>query len=215
MAQIAVNCHIVGYNEIADAQEKEALEKRLVDLLKSFNFNFSKYISKPLIFSDGKIEGYFDNGEMVYELLLRVEFNIHPLRMRVGIGAAGSRSAFTSMPEDIAAKRAADMLFLVEDSEHRNKHAVYDMMLKSDWEKFDKIINALLLMAAGIKRGWSNRQREIIRMYIRNGENQVRTAEQIGISQSSVQRSLRSAQYYAFKSAVLGLGEAFGYITSE
>ena len=64
------------------------------------------------------------------------------------------------------------------------------------------LINSLLTAAFAIKSKWTDRQYEIIRAYEMSGENQYKTAGILGIAQSTVNRALQSARFYAYKSAI-------------
>ncbi len=53
-----------------------------------------------------------------------------------------------------------------------------------------------------MKSKWSARQKEIMYAYFTHGENQYKTAEELGIGQSSVNKALNTAKYYTYKTAL-------------
>lgn len=208
MTYIVLQSNIINWGE---TDNKEQLTEQIRDTLKSINSTIEEILISPLEFEDGIIEGVFKQGKGLYEILLVLEFRFKPLNMQFGIGIC--KDTRSAIPMGRAQKRASDMLEQVINCEHRNKCAQTNIMLKSDDDDFDKIINSLLFLAFDIKNGWSRRQTEILVNYFKSNENQVKAADRMGISQSSVQRSLRSAKYYLFKNTINGIDKAFGYIT--
>ena len=208
MTYIVLRSNIIDWGE---TDNKEQLTEQIKDTLRDFNSDIEEMLISPLEFEDGIIEGVFKQGKGLYEILIVLEFRLKPLNMQFGIGVC--RNTRSSVPMAKAQIRAVDMLEQVMNCEHRNKCAQTNIMLKSDDDDFDKIINSLLFLAFDIKNGWSRRQTEILVNYFKSNENQVKAADRMGISQSSVQRSLRSAKYYLFKNTINGIDKAFGYIT--
>lgn len=208
MTYIVLRSNIIDWGE---TDNKEQLTEQIKDTLRDFNSDIEEMLISSLEFEDGIIEGVFKQGKGLYEILIVLEFRLKPLNMQFGIGVC--RNTRSSVPMAKAQIRAVDMLEQVMNCEHRNKCAQTNIMLKSDDDDFDKIINSLLFLAFDIKNGWSRRQTEILVNYFKSNENQVKAADRMGISQSSVQRSLRSAKYYLFKNTINGIDKAFGYIT--
>jgi hypothetical protein len=66
----------------------------------------------------------------------------------------------------------------------------------------DLILNTIFILGSTIKSKWSGRQREIVLAYIESDNNQIKTADKLGITQSSVNKGLSNAGYYAYKSAI-------------
>lgn len=208
MTYIVLRSNIIDWGE---TDNKEQLTEQIKDTLRDFNSDIEEMLISSLEFEDGIIEGVFKQGKGLYEILIVLEFRLKPLNMQFGIGVC--RNTRSSVPMAKAQIRAVDMLEQVMNCEHRNKCAQTNIMLKSDDDDFDKIINSLLFLAFDIKNGWSRRQTEILVNYFKSNENQVKAADRMGISQSSVQRSLRSAKYYLFKNTINGINKAFEYIT--
>ena len=208
MTYIVLRSNIIDWGE---TDNKEQLTEQIKDTLRDFNSDIEEMLISPLEFEDGIIEGVFKQGKGLYEILIVLEFRLKPLNMQFGIGVC--KDTHSAIPMGRAHIRAVDMLEQVMNCEHRNKCAQTNIMLKSDDDDFDKIINSLLFLAFDIKNGWSRRQTEILVNYFKSNENQVKAADRMGISQSSVQRSLRSAKYYLFKNTINGIDKAFGYIT--
>lgn len=208
MTYIVLRSNIIDWGE---TDNKEQLTEQIKDTLRDFNSDIEEMLISSLEFEDGIIEGVFKQGKGLYEILIVLEFRLKPLNMQFGIGVC--KDTHSAIPMGRAQKRASDMLEQVINCEHRNKCAQTNIMLKSDDDDFDKIINSLLFLAFDIKNGWSRRQTEILVNYFKSNENQVKAADRMGISQSSVQRSLRSAKYYLFKNTINGINKAFEYIT--
>ena len=208
MTYIVLRSNIIDWGE---TDNKEQLTEQIKDTLRDFNSDIEEMLISSLEFEDGIIEGVFKRGEGLYEIILVLEFKLKPFKMQFGIGVC--RNTRSSVPMAKAHIRAVDMLEQVMNCGHRNKCAQTNIMLKSDDDDFDKIINSLLFLAFDIKNGWSRRQTEILVNYFKSNENQVKAADRMGISQSSVQRSLRWAKYYLFKNTINGIDKAFGYIT--
>ena len=150
MTYIVLRSNIIDWGE---TDNKEQLTEQIKDTLRDFNSDIEEMLISSLEFEDGIIEGVFKQGKGLYEILIVLEFRLKPLNMQFGIGVC--KDTHSAIPMGRAQKRASDMLEQVINCEHRNKCAQTNIMLKSDDDDFDKIINSLLFLAFDIKNGWS------------------------------------------------------------
>lgn len=207
MSYIFLRGEIDGWGTMDNRDE----HKRIIEgVLEKFNSEMKKILIAPFRFEDGTIEGSLEQGRDIYEMLIVFEFKIRPLKALWGVGVCGER--VSAIAEIVAKERASEMLSDVVAGIHKSKRAKPEIMIKSDYNDFDSVINTLICLASDIKNRWTKRQNEIVITYFKNGENQNKAAEKVGISQSSIQRSLTSAKYYLFKDAAEGIRKSLEYI---
>ena len=133
---------------------------------------------------------------------------MQPVRFRFGIGIGTIDTDInygdSSEIDGSAYHRARSMIEQIEQKEMQYGESQSNIMICSDDERGeqDMLINSLLTAAFAIKSKWTDRQYEIIRAYEMSGENQYKTAGILGIAQSTVNRALQSARFYAYKSAI-------------
>ncbi len=84
--------------------------------------------------------------------------------------------------------------------------------IEGENESSEKLLNTILSLLTVIKSKWTDRQREVISDFIEHRDNQMSVANRLGITQSSVQKSLSSGNYYSFKEAIDTVSSAFSEI---
>ena len=71
------------------------------------------------------------------------------------------------------------------------------------------------MLLTTIEDGWSDRQREIISLMMQRKEKQTDVAKKLGITQSTVQKSLTAGNYYVYEEAFQALSRVFSEIGEE
>ena len=73
--------------------------------------------------------------------------------------------------------------------------------IAQDEQGVSSMLNTIFALMAVIRNGWTERQREIIVDYMRYQGSQAECAMRLNVTQSSVQRGLTNAHYYAYAEA--------------
>lgn len=131
-----------------------------------------------------------------------------PVELRFGIGIGDITTEINlnnSLEIDGPAYHRARKII----KEIKNKNSQYtephsNIMICSAEEniELDTLLNSILSVCSALKSKWTYRQKEIIYAYLSNDENQYKTASTLDIGQPSVNKALRNARFYSYKSAI-------------
>lgn len=197
---------IVNSREINDRRE---IQTRFRAVLSDINSKYKAYISARFKITLGdEFQGLLSDCRNVIRIIMEIENLMRPLRLRfgVGIGTIDTDIIYDDSSEidGPAYHRARGMIEQIGQKEMQYEESQSNIMICSgdSCSDQDMLINSLLSATFAIKSKWTGRQDEIIRVYETNGENQYKTAEILGIAQSTVNRALRNARFYAYKSAI-------------
>ncbi|MBM6613782.1 hypothetical protein JTF06_02600 [Desemzia sp. RIT804] len=189
------------------ANRKEAQEQfRFV--LQSINEKYADDIASQFIITLGdSFQGLLKNKQSIMNIIFEIELAMSPIELRFGIGLGDVSTTIqreNSMEMDgTAYHRARQMIETIEDNETKYTKRETNMMIFSgdDYQQTDQLLNTILSLATALKSKWTDRQKEVMYAYFTNGENQYKTAEALGIGQSSVNKALNAAKYYTYKTA--------------
>lgn len=132
---------------------------------------------------------------------------MHPVKIRFGVGVGKILTDIdfdrTLEIDGPAYHRARNMIDAIKNNENQYEGIYSNIMIDSGKENvtIDTLMNTIFSLRSIIKEKWTNRQVEIIRMYMNCEQNQYKTAEALHIGQPAVSKCLNKANYYSFKSA--------------
>lgn len=155
-----------------------------------------------------EFQGLLCKGENIVYIIEEIQNKIYPVEIRFGIGIGAITTDINAeMPLEADgpgyynARSAIDFLKL---HERKNKSYISDIRIEIDEgiNSQAELLNTIFSLLTIIKKRWTDRQREIIWDFMWYQDNQEKCAERLGITQSSVQRSLTGGDYYAYKAAI-------------
>lgn len=74
------------------------------------------------------------------------------------------------------------------------------------------MINTIFTLLSTLETSWSDRQREIIYNMIKYQDTQTTVAKRLGVTQSTIQKTLIAGNYYAYEEATSTLAAIFSEI---
>ncbi len=199
---IAIIGDIIGSKQI---KERNVVQKKLNDTLDIINKKFPEAIaSKFMITLGDEFQGLLKAGSNTIEIIEYIERKMYPTQIRFGIGVG---EITTTINPDIpigadgpAYYNAREMINNLKEIKRRKKEIDTNIMIgTSNNNEVDILLNAIFGLCTFIKSKWTNRQREIIYDCMEHGDNQIKAAERLGITQSSVQKNLSNSGYYSYK----------------
>ena len=189
--------------------DRKKIQIQLQKILNDINIKYTKDIaSKFMITLGDEFQGLLGCGENVMSIISEIETKIYPVKIRYGVGIG---EMTTDINPDLplgadgpAYYNARDAIEYLKNNEKKSKASQANIMIMADGESNPtvKLLNTVLSLETVIKSKWTDRQREIIHEYIKNDDNQIKAAEGLSITQSSVQKSLSKANYYTYKEAM-------------
>ncbi len=202
---VAVIGDIRGSREIA---ERNSVQGRLREVLCRINETYRTEIAAKFVITLGdEFQGLLHGGLRLVEIMEEIERGMYPVRIRFGIGIGEITTEINAEmaigADGPAYYRAREAVERLKDSEQRKKLEASDIRIEIERDEHSqaRALNTIFLLMTVLKGHWSGRQREIIWQFEENRGSQAACAEQLQISQSSVQRSLANGNYYAYKEA--------------
>ena len=202
---LAVIGDIIQSKELENRSE---CQERLNAVLDSINQKYTSSIASRFMITLGdEFQGLLKDGADTLNIISEIEIRMYPVRIRFGIGVGRITTEINSdIPlgaDGPAYYNARRMVESIKSSQKKNKTPDVNIMIASEHnEPVDNLLNTILTLSAAIKNKWTDRQREIAFDCLLTGDNQVKAAARLGISQSSVQKSLSNAGYYSYKKAM-------------
>ena len=198
------------------SNDRSELQKRLKAVLADINLQYRSDIASKFVITLGdEFQGLLQRGEHIMDILSVIELRMHPIEIRFGIGIGKITTEINpemSLGADGPAYYyAREAVTKLKEREKKSKSAITDVLittgLKEDLSVM--LLNALLSLLTVMKQGWTDRQYEVILDYLQHGDNQAGVAGRLGITQSSVQKSLSNANFYSYKEAVDTISTTF------
>lgn len=189
--------------------ERKQVQTKFKEVLHEINQKYAADIASQFTITLGdEFQGLLKNRNNIFNIITEIEMGIHPISMRFGIGVGEVSTAInfksSSEIDGPAYHRARAMVEELEISESQYSKRQANMLIASQEEnqEIDQLLNAILSVCTTLKSKWTKRQWEVVEAYLANEENQYRTAEILGIGQSSVSKALNAAEFATYQSAM-------------
>lgn len=199
---------------IGDIKNSKQLNKRkkvqdeLNLVLNEINKQYESMISAKFMITLGdEFQGLLHEGAKVLDIIEEIQREMYPIQIRFGIGVGQITTEINAEmaigadgPGYYKARKAIETL---KSCEQKSKTQPSDIRIEieDDEHSIADLVNTIFSLMAVIQSSWTERQREIIWKYEECGESQTECAVRLGVSQSTVQRSLMTSDYYAYKNA--------------
>lgn len=201
---------IIG--DISDSKsirERKVFQQKFKSILTDINVKYSDDIAAKFAITLGdEFQGLVKNRNNIIKMITEIEIAIAPVELRFGIGIGDittdidlNHSAEIDGP---AYHRARQMIHAIEKKKSQYTERQSNMMICSGENnaEIDELLNSILSVCHALKSKWTDRQTEIIYTYLANDENQYKTAAILNIGQPSVNKALKAARFYSYKSAM-------------
>lgn len=189
--------------------ERQDVQKKFKNVLKKINNKYATDIaSKFKITLGDEFQGLLKNQNNILNIIFDIEMAMSPISLRFGVGIGDITTDInyndSSEIDGPAYHQARSIIEDLEASKNQYSQRQANILISSQIEnkEIDTLLNSILSVCTALKSKWTKRQTEIIYTYLESEENQYKTAEKLNIGQSSVNKSLNSADFYTYKSAV-------------
>lgn len=174
-----------GMSERGQAQE------RIKKAINKVNHNYHSYLISPFTITQGdEIAAVLKNIAFTYEIVINLEKEIFPLKMRFGISLG---KITTPLYKDAAAVDGPAFYKAAEALEKAKKEDSL-IVFNTGNLAFDILINTLESLLHLLKNSWTDQQRRIAILYSQL-KNQKKVAERIKISQPAVTKVLKTTSF--------------------
>lgn len=199
----AVIAELVESKEPLDYPE---IQKKLKKIIKDVNEFYEEQIQNGFtVTTEGGIQGLLKSPEKLLEILLKVKFKLHPVKLRFGIGFGEvGETEKMGAGEGSANHLARQMISEVKRMQLGKKALHADMQFGHvDRPSSLDALNAGVCLMHFIEVGWTDKQRENIfdSLFLRLNQSEIALKKKV--HQSTVHRSLTAAGFYEYERAFL------------
>lgn len=202
---IAVIGDLVASKQLKD---RKAAQEKLSSILDDINIKYNEDIaSKFMITLGDEFQGLLQNGNHTFEIVEKIGREMYPIKIRFGLGVGKITTSIdpelplgADGPAYYNARKMIDELKAMEKKKGEPK-----LTMKIDIgenAEISELINAIFLQNTVLKEKWTDRQREIINVYLNLDGTQSEVAKYLGINQSTVQKALSNANFYTYQNVL-------------
>lgn len=217
--------HISIVGEMTDIKpeaDKIELQEKLNEVLLEINREYEDDISAGFMATvENEFQGLLGRGRNVMKIISELKNKMYPVNLRIGIGV-GEITTDINPQMSISVKgpgyeKSREALEFLREEARRNQSRIADVHLEAegDHKEKTKFVNTILSLMTSLEYDWSDRQREIVCDMIRHQDKQSNAAKRLGITQSTVQKSLTAAHYYTYEDALKTVEAVFNEIGEE
>lgn len=190
-------------------EDRSKIQEQLKRTLDKINHNYKSDIASKFIITLGdEFQGLLESGKNTLYIIEKIQWDMYPVAIRFGIGIGtvttdinSDMSIGADGPSYYMARRAIETL---KENEQKNKTYLSNIRVEvdDDANEVADMLNTILSLLTVLKENWTDRQREIILDSLKHQDGQEKTGKRLGIVQSTVQRGLKSGNYYTYKEAI-------------
>ena len=202
---IAIIGDIIDSRNLENRDEVQRQLKKLLDLI---NEEYDDDIAAKFLITLGdEFQGLLHSHENIINILNKIEAYMYPVKIRFGIGIGTVNTGIdynkSNEIDGEAYHIARRMIENVEKNMNGYGESSSNVMIDFSGNRTVKseLINAIFSLRYVVKSKWTKRQSELISVYEMNKCNQKKTAECLSISQSTVSRTLKKANYFSIRMA--------------
>jgi len=202
--------------------DRNRVQNELKNILNRINEKYSKDISAKFMITLGdEFQGLLHDGGHVMHIIEEIQSEMHPVEIRFGIGV-GPITTEINIEMAIGADgpgyyKARQSIEFLKENELKNRTHAADIRIEVDGDNDNAaaMMNTVLSLLSIVKANWTDRQREIIRDTIKYQDSQAKSAARLSVAQSSIQRGLKSGNFYAYRDAIDALSNVLKEIRRE
>lgn len=203
-------------------ENRKEVQVRLQGILDRLNEKYKdEIVSRFLITLGDEFQGLLSSGKYILDMVNEIRMAMHPVRLRFGIGfgqiTTDIRTEMALGADGPGYYRAREAVELLKEREKKKRSVLSELCLKMDETHRDKeiLLNTVFDLMYVVESGWTDRQREVIWDMLLHGDGQQNTAGRLGITQSTVQKTLAAGSYYTYESALKNASEILGDIQDD
>lgn len=188
------------------------IQEKYIALTDTLNNEYNSDIASKFIVTMGdEIQGLLSSPENIVSIIKEMSNTMYPVKLRFAIGA-GTINTKIDFENSIridgnAYHRARFCIDKMKDL-NKKKTNTYNIMINSNNEVWDDLVNSNLMLCNAIRTSWTKKQDMIVNMYESCNRDQGETAKALSVSQSYVSKTLKVIMYKNFNSALKTVSNA-------
>jgi len=199
-------------------QDRKLVQQNMTLVLSEINKKFAQSISSRFVITLGdEFQGLLENGDHVVEVIDSIEREMHPIKLRFGIGVGRITTSIDyHMPigaDGPAYYNARKVIEHIKMSRKKKMEIRTNIGIEIENNScISELINSIFSLSTVIKSTWTDRQREVIKAYIKCSRSQIGAASLIGVNQSTIQKVLKASDYYEYQQAYRSIANVLSYV---
>lgn len=198
--------------------ERGVVQDKLRNILQEVNQKYAADIAAGFMITLGdEFQGLLVQVDHTMQLIEEIRLGMLPVRIRFGVGIGAITTSIDPQmaigadgPCFYKARSAIDYL---KKSEKLNKTKAANIRFEMQNDRYHvDALNTILTLLSVITEDWTKHQVAVIQDYSQYHDSQKNCAKRLGITQSTVQRSLTSSNYYAYQEALNTINSILGEI---
>jgi Trp operon repressor len=198
-------CAVIGdIIRSKEIKKRLATQEKLEKTLHKINHKYGGCIASNFAITLGdEFQGLLEDTGNLISIIETIKFELYPVKIRFGVGIG---QIFTRIDKNVPlgadgpayhnARKMIDDIKKIEKSKMR--HTVDIKIFSDNSISSEDLINVSLSLCSFMENRWTQRQREIIYEFLMHEDNQSSIAEKLGVTQSTIQRSLKSSGFYNY-----------------
>ena len=190
-------------------KDRKKVQVKFKQVLKQINEKYVADIASKFTITLGdEFQGLLKSRSNIINIIVEIEMAMAPIRFRFGIGIGDISTEinfeYSSEIDGTAYHKARAMVEALEENDNQYSSKQANIMISSQEQtgEIDDLMNSVLSVCSALKSRWTPRQMQIIQTYLESEANQYKTADKLGIGQSSVSKALSSANFYTYQAAM-------------
>jgi len=180
-----------------DLENRDQVQEKFKRALETINSEYSDNLTSKFVITIGdEFQGVLTSLEKSYDVCLRVEDLLHPVRFAFGIGFGEITTAINEMAIGMDGPAFHRARTALETAKAQQRWIVYE----TGNETFDTLANATIHLLSKMRESWTDRQREAISLLMQLGTHQG-VAERLGVARATVTKLLAAADWAVFSEA--------------
>lgn len=196
---------------------RKSIQDSLKQVLEDINKEYAEDIAAKFLITLGdEFQGLLRNSRNIVRIIEAIKIKMYPVEIRFGVGIGEITTDINSEmalgADGPGYYKAREAIELLKENEKKNKTVISDIRVECEAGNNSQIvlINTVFELIRVIEQNWSERQRQIIWNIQIYQDGQKRTAERLGVTQSSVNKALANGNYYAYAKALKDVENILG-----
>jgi len=201
-------CAIIG--DIVDSKKivnREETQQKLHSLLRKLSEQYSKHVASNFTITLGdEFQGLLLDTIYLIEIIDEIKMQMYPIEFRFGIGIG---DIHTEVNKEIAIGADGPAYHIaracideIKEKDNKYEQVKQDIVINSDEESQGltfKMINAAFAQCFFYEKNWSDKQREVVIRLMKEDVSQRAIAEDLGLTQSSVNRRISQSGFLVYQ----------------
>ena len=203
-------------------KNRNTFQSNFKALLDAINKEYKADIASDFMITLGdEFQGLLTNGRPVPYIIDRIERELYPESFRFGIGVGEITTDIQqSVPlgaDGPAYHLAREMINTVKQSESKKGEPLQNTAISiQGYADITALLNTIFILLSELHKSRTEKHLKIINLYLQEGYTQKKIADELDIkTQSSVQRSLAAASYYANRNALVTIADILSEIKED